>query len=121
MVSFARMQRRLLLAGGQHLAIVSAAGIAFAGNAVSVSVPVAGSGLGTAFTYRQFRRHRVSDAAAALALLVSGVLSTLSLMAVMAVGALMSGNTVAGAVGALWATACVAGVAGLVLGLRKPA
>jgi len=68
MVSFARMQRRLLLAGGQHLAIVSAVGIAFAGNAVSVSVPVAGSGLGTAFSYRQFRRHRVSDAAAALAL-----------------------------------------------------
>jgi putative heme transporter len=121
MVSFARMQRRLLLAGGEHLAIVSAVGIAFAGNAVSVSVPVAGSGLGTAFTYRQFRRHRVSDAAAALALLVSGVLSTLTLMAVMAAGALMSGNTVAGALGALWATACVAGMAGLVLGLRKPA
>jgi hypothetical protein len=34
MVSFARMQRRLLLAGGQQLA-----GIAFAGNAVPVSVP----------------------------------------------------------------------------------
>jgi hypothetical protein len=57
------MQQCLLLAGGQHLAIVSAVGIAFAGNAVSVSVPVAGSGLGTVFTYRQFRRHRVSDAA----------------------------------------------------------
>jgi putative heme transporter len=121
MVSFARMQRRLLLGAGQHLAIVSAVSIAFAGNAMSVSVPVAGSGLGTAFTYRQFRRHRVSDAAAALALLVSGVLSTLALMAVMAAGALMSGSTVAGALGALWATACVAGMAGLVLGLRKPA
>ena len=124
MVSFARMQRRLFLTGGQHLAIVSAVGIAFAENAVSVSVPVAGSGLGTAFTYRQFRRHRVGDAAAALALLVSGVLSTLTLtltLAVMAAGALVSGNTVASAVGTRWAAAFVAGVAGLVLGLRKRA
>jgi hypothetical protein len=37
---------------------------------------------------RQLKRHEISDAAAAVALLVSGVLSTLSLMAVMAGGAL---------------------------------
>lgn len=88
MVAFARMQRRVLRAGGQRLAITTAVGITFAGSALSVSVPIAGSGLGTAFTYRELRRREVSDAAAAFTLLVSGLLSALSLMAITATGAL---------------------------------
>jgi putative heme transporter len=53
MVAFARTQRRMLRVGRRHLAVASAVSIAFAGNALSLSVPVVGSGLGTAFTYRQ--------------------------------------------------------------------
>jgi len=118
MVTFARVQRRILRAGGQRLPVISAIGIAFASNAVSLSVPVVGSELGTAFTYRQFRRHHASNADTTVALLASGVLSTLSLMAIIAAGALASGNIVAGVLGALWATACVAGTAGLILSFR---
>ncbi len=121
MFSLARMQRRLLPDRGQHLTLLSVIGITFAGNALSLSVPVAGAGLGAAFSFREFERHQVSRPAAGFALAVSGVLSTLSLMVIVAGGALASGNAVAGTFGLLGAAAVAAGIAVAVLGLRVPA
>lgn len=121
MFSLARMQRRLLPDRGQHLTLLSVIGITFAGNALSLSVPVAGPGLGAAFSFREFERHQVSRPAAGFALAVSGVLSTLSLMVIVAGGALASGNAVAGTFGLLGAAAVAAGIAVAVLGLRVPA
>jgi putative heme transporter len=120
-VSMGRMQRRLLRAGNHRLPLSSVLGIVMAGNALSVSVPIAGAGLGAAFSYREFERHEVSRHAAAFALAVSGVLSTVSLMVIAAAGALVSGNAVAAVLGLLGAVAIVAGIAGALLALRIPA
>jgi putative heme transporter len=121
MISFARVQVRLLRAAGGRLTLASAIGIIFAGNALSVSVPIAGPGLAVAFTYRELQRHKISRPAAAFALVVSGALSTMSLMVIVAAGLLAYGNAVAAAFGPLLAAAVVAGIAGVVSGLRVPA
>lgn len=118
MWSFARMQRRLLRAGGHHLALVPAGAIVFAANALSVTVPLAGPGLATAFTYREWGRRQVSHSASAFALAVSGVLSTVSLMVILAAGALASGNPVAAIFGLLTAAGAAAGIGGVVLAVR---
>jgi putative heme transporter len=118
MWSFARMQRRLLRAGGHHLAVTSAGAITFAANALSRTVPLAGPGLATAYTYQEWARRRVSRSAAAFALAVSGVLSTVSLLVILAAGALVSGNPLAATLGLLTAVGTVAGIAVAVLAVR---
>jgi putative heme transporter len=120
MFAFARMQKTLLRAGGHELSMVQALGIAFAGNALSVTVPIAGPGLSAAFTFQEFGRHRVSRHAAAFALVVAGTLSTGSLMVILAVGALVSGNRLAVILGLLPAVGVAAGIVAAVLALRLP-
>jgi putative heme transporter len=90
---------RLLRAGGQRLTLSEAVGIVFAGNALSVSVPIAGPGLAVAFTYRELDRRQIKHHAAAFALVVSGVLATVSLALIVATGLLISGNPVAAVLG----------------------
>jgi uncharacterized membrane protein YbhN (UPF0104 family) len=53
--------------------------ITYASNAVSVTMPLAGSTVGTGFTYRQLRRQGVDAATAGWTLLVSGIVSTSAL------------------------------------------
>jgi putative heme transporter len=121
MIAFARVQVRLLQAGRQRLGLSDAVGIVFAGNALSVTVPIAGPGLAVAFTYRELDRRQIKHHAAAFALAVSGVLSTVSLMVIVAAGLLVSGNTVAAILGLVPAVAVVGGIAAVLLGLRVPA
>ncbi len=109
MISFARVQVRLLRAGGERLTLASAIGIIFAGNALSVSVPIAGPGLAVAFAYRELQRRKISRPAAAFALVVSGALSTMSLMVIVAAGLLASGSAVAAVFGPLLAAAAIGG------------
>jgi putative heme transporter len=121
MIAFARLQVRLLRAGGQRLGLSSAIGIVFAGNALSVSVPIAGPGLAVAFTYRELDRRQIKHHAAAFALVVSGVLSTVSLLLIVAAGLLASGNTVAAVLGLVPVAAIVAGIAAVLFALHLPA
>jgi len=121
MFAYARVQVRLLRAGGQRLTLSDAIGIVFAGNALSVTVPVAGPGLAVAFTYRELDRREIRHHAAAFALAVSGVLSTVSLAVIVAAGLLVSGNPVAAVLGLVPAVAVVGGIAAVLLGLRVPA
>jgi putative heme transporter len=121
MIAYARVQVRLLRAGRQRLTLSDAVGIVFAGNALSVTVPIAGPGLAVAFIYRELDRHKIKHHAAAFALAVSGVLSTVSLMVIVATGLLVSGNTVAALLGLVPAVAVVGGIAAVLLGLRIPA
>jgi putative heme transporter len=121
MLAYARVQVRLLRAGGQRLNLSEAVGIVFAGNALSVTVPIAGPGLAVAFTYRELDRRQIKHSAAAFALAVSGVLSTVSLAVIVAAGLLVSGNAVAAVLGLIPAVAVVAGIAAILLGLRVPA
>jgi hypothetical protein len=52
MAAFAIMLRRLLAAGGASVGVRPMLATAYAANTVSVSVPLAGPGLATAFTFR---------------------------------------------------------------------
>lgn len=121
MIAFARVQVRLLRAGGQRLTLSEAVGIVFAGNALSVTVPIAGPGLAVAFTYRELDRRQIKHHTAAFALAVSGVLSTVSLALIVAAGLVVSGNPVAAVLGLVPAIAIVGGIAAVLLGLRVPA
>lgn len=95
MVALARSQRQLLTVYGDRLRLGPAVAIVYASNALSLTVPVAGAGLGAGFSFRQFRRRGVNAELVGWALTVSGVMSALSFALVMTVGAGISGNTAA--------------------------
>jgi uncharacterized protein (TIRG00374 family) len=107
MAAFARAQRRLLRVGGTSIHLGSIMAVTYAGNAISVSLPFAGSEVATAFTFRQFNRRGIDPAVAAWALAVSGIVSSFAFAAVLAAGAIMSGN----------ATAAILGLAGAFVSL----
>jgi uncharacterized membrane protein YbhN (UPF0104 family) len=120
MASFTRMQRRILRSGGIRLALTSVLGITYAGNAISVSLPIAGSGVGTAFTHRQFSAHGASRAVATWVLAISGVLSTIAFTLVVSVGAIISSNLAAEVAGAAGALLVVIPVTITLLAVRRP-
>jgi len=76
MAAFAIMLRRLLAAGGASVGVRPMLATAYAANALSVSVPLAGPELATAFTYRRFTRQGADAPLAGWSLLVGGVVST---------------------------------------------
>ncbi|HWC39704.1 MAG TPA: YbhN family protein, partial [Acidimicrobiales bacterium] len=99
--TFARMQRRLFRAGGRSATQRSIMATAVAGNAISVSVPLAGPQLGTAFAYRRFRKLGIDSALASWALIVSGVVSSLAAGIIVVGGSLLSGGDEVATTGAL--------------------
>ena len=76
MAAFAIMLRRLLAAGGARVGIRPMLATAYAANAVSVSVPLAGPALATAFTFRRFTRQGADAPLAGWSLLAGGVMSS---------------------------------------------
>ncbi|MDQ1427004.1 MAG: putative heme transporter [Acidimicrobiaceae bacterium] len=105
MAAFARSQRRLLKVGGTPVHLGSVMAVTYAGNAISVSLPLAGPEVSTAFTFRQFSRHGIDPAVAAWALAVSGIVSSFAFAVVLAGGAVTSGNTTAALFGLAGAVA----------------
>jgi uncharacterized protein (TIRG00374 family) len=99
MGTFARLQQRVLANAGLRLPLSSSLAIAFAGNAVSVTVPVAGTTASAAFTYRQYVRRGASGTMAGWAMAVAGVFSTTTFALLIGVGALANGNPIAAAAG----------------------
>jgi uncharacterized membrane protein YbhN (UPF0104 family) len=98
---FARMQRRLLEAGGASVAAGSMLATVYAANAVSTSVPLAGPELGAAFTFGRFKQQGVDPPLAGWSLMVGGVLSPIAGVLVLVAGALLSGNDLLAVVGVL--------------------
>ena len=98
MAAFAIMLRRLLAAGGASVGIRSMLATAYAANAVSVSVPLAGPALATAFTFRRFTRQGADAPLVGWSLLVGGVISSAAAALVVIGGALASGNILVAAV-----------------------
>lgn len=92
-------QRVLLRAGGGQSPLGALTGTLYAGNAISIGVPVAGAAASAAYTFR--RLHTLGNPVALVSwdLAVSGISSTVTLAAVLAVGAGMTGSAI-GAVGA---------------------
>jgi hypothetical protein len=99
MAAFARTQRRLIRAGGTNLHLGSVMAITYAGNAISVSLPLAGPEAATGFIYRSYSRLGIEPAVAGWALAVSGGFSSLAFALVVAGGAAASGSTSAIALG----------------------
>jgi hypothetical protein len=120
MGAMARQQRRLLGVGGSRISLSGALATTYAGNAISVGLPLAGPAAATLFAMRRFVALGADPAVAGWALAVSGVFSSFALVAVVAVGAVVSGSglaVVSAAVGVLGG-AVPLGV--LLLALRRP-
>ncbi|MGX7680503.1 lysylphosphatidylglycerol synthase transmembrane domain-containing protein [Jatrophihabitans sp. DSM 45814] len=91
MISFARVQRRMLAAGGMRLALRRAIAVTFAANAMSVTLP-AGPVLSTGYTFRRMRAWGASSPVITWGMLTSGVLSTIALTVIAAFGASLAGG-----------------------------
>jgi uncharacterized protein (TIRG00374 family) len=118
MMTLARLQRRLLRAGGVRLSLTSMVMIIYASNAISISIPIAGYPMSAAFSFRSFARRGADRSLAGWVLTVSGVIATVAFTLVVAVGGMLSGNTAASLVGALGALATVVPLLGCLIALR---
>ena len=98
MAAFAVMLCRLLAAGGARVGVRPMLATAYAANAVSVSVPLAGPALATAFTFRRFTRQGADAPLAGWSLLAGGVVSSAAAALVAVGGGLASGNILVTAV-----------------------
>lgn len=99
MASFARVQRITLKAGGVRISLVDALRITYASNAVSVTVPVAGSAAATAHTASEYSHQGADSGLIAWTLMITGVVSTIAFALLIALGAVLSGNGLAALVG----------------------
>lgn len=99
MASFARVQRITLKAGGVRIPLVEALRITYASNAVSVTVPVAGSAAATAHTASEYSHQGADSGLIAWTLMITGVVSTIAFALLIALGAVLSGNSLAALVG----------------------
>jgi putative heme transporter len=120
MMAFAVMLRRLLAAGGAKVGVRPMLATALAANAVSVSVPLAGPELATAFTFRRFTRQGADAALAGWSLLAGGVVSSAAAAVVLVGGGLASGKILVTAVAVPGAVLAVAVLAGVAAASRRP-
>jgi pimeloyl-ACP methyl ester carboxylesterase len=120
MAAFAIMLRRLLAAGGAIVGIRPMLATAYAANAVSVSVPLAGPALATAFTFRRFTRQGADAPLAGWSLLAGGVISSATVALVVVGGGLASGNILVTAVTVPGGVLVVAVLVAAVVAARRP-
>ena len=88
MAMFARVQRRLLRAGGVRMSLPRAIRMTYAGNALSTTLP-AGPAISVAFNFRQYRRAGAPARLATTVVLLGGAIMT-SAYAVVALAALVA-------------------------------
>ena len=119
MGTFARLQQRVLASAGLRLRMSSSLAIAFAGNAVAVTVPVAGTTASAAFTYRQYVQRGASGTMAGWAMAVAGVFSTTTFAVLVGIGALANGNPIAAAAGVTSIALALVPVLGIVAAVRS--
>ena len=120
MAAFAIMLRRLLAAGGASVGIRPMLATAYAANAVSVSVPLAGPALATAFTFRRFTRQGADAPLAGWSLLAGGVISSAAAALIVVGGGLASGNILVTAVTVPGGVLAVAVLVAAVVAVRRP-
>jgi pimeloyl-ACP methyl ester carboxylesterase/uncharacterized membrane protein YbhN (UPF0104 family) len=120
MAAFAIMLRRLLAAGGASVGVRPMLATAYAANAVSVSVPLAGPALATAFTFRRFTRQGADAPLAGWSLLAGGVTSSAAAALVVVAGGLASGNILVTAVTVPGGVLAVAAGVAAVVAVRRP-
>lgn len=108
---FARVQRRLLHAGGARMSLPHALRMTYAGNALSSTLPV-GPAISVGFNFRQYRRAGASPQVATAVVLMGGVIMTTAYTVVGLVALLaepharfFAGSALAGLAGAVAAIA----------------
>jgi hypothetical protein len=87
---------------------------------VSVSVPLAGPALATAFTFRRFTRQGADAPLAGWSLLAGGVISSAAAALIVVVGGLASGNILVTAIAVPGGVLAVAVLAAAVAAVRRP-
>jgi pimeloyl-ACP methyl ester carboxylesterase/uncharacterized membrane protein YbhN (UPF0104 family) len=97
MAAFAVMLRRLLATGGASVGVRPMLATAYAANAMSVSVPLAGPGLATGFIFRRLTRQGADAPLAGWSLMAGGVASSAGAALVVVGGGLASGKTLVAA------------------------
>src|ERR1700728_1481959 len=120
MAAFAIMLRRLLAAGGARVGVRPMLATAYAANAVSVSVPLAGPALATAFTFRRFTRQGADAPLAGWSLLAGGAISSAAAGLIVVGGGLASGNMLVTAVTVPGGVLAVAVLVAAVVAVRRP-
>jgi putative heme transporter len=88
----AMVQRRVLRAGGFLIGVRPMLAIAMASNAITVTLPFAGSSAGTGYTYRQIRHRGVDPQLATWALTISGLISWSLISAMLGVSVATTGD-----------------------------
>lgn len=119
MVALAQLERSLLRGVGSGNTLRSVLATAYSSNAISVTVPIIGSSIATAYAYRDFRRTGARAEHVSVALTVAGVFSTVAFAVVAATGALITGNPAAAAM-SLASFLLAGAVAAIVVALRFP-
>jgi len=114
------MLRRLLAAGGARVGVRPMLATAYAANAVSVSVPLAGPALATAFTFRRFTRQGADAPLAGWSLLAGGVISSVAAALIVVGGGLAAGNSLVAAVAVPGGVLAVALLVAAVAAVRRP-
>jgi len=120
MAAFAIMLRRLLAAGGASVGVRPMLATAYAANALSISVPLAGPELATAFTFRRFSKQGADTPLAGWTLLAGGVVSSAAAALIAVGGALSSGNVLVTAVAVPGGLLAVAALVALGAAARQP-
>lgn len=92
MGAFARVQRRMLAAGGPRVPIGRMIRLTYAANAVSVSLP-GGSVFATGYVFQRFRTWGATGPAAGFTLLASGALSTVAFGLLVVLVAILAGSS----------------------------
>jgi len=115
MAAPALVHHRLLRVQGSPVGIPALLGITYASNAISVTLPLAGPEVATAYTFQQLVRRGADGAVAGWTLLVSGVAAGLTAALIVLVGATATGSTT---VAALAVGSSLVLTAAVVIGLR---
>jgi putative heme transporter len=116
MAAFARVQRRMLSAGGTRVSLRRIGALTYAANALSVTFP-GGTALSSGYVFKRLRSWGATVPAAGFTIVASGLLSTLAFALLAVVGLAVAGGSAAGSVVVL-AAATLLGAAVLVVRRR---
>ncbi len=120
MTAFALMLRRLLAAGGTSVGVRPMLATSLAANALSVSIPLAGPEVATAFTFRRFTQQGADAPLAGWSLLAGGVVASAGGALVLAGGGLASGNVLAAGIAVPGGVLAVAVLLVAAAAVRRP-
>jgi uncharacterized membrane protein YbhN (UPF0104 family) len=118
MAAFGQLERVLLRAAGARLALRSVLATAYSANAISISVPVVGSGIAATYAFREFRRGGADVEQVSVALAIAGTFSTVAFAIFATAGVAMTGKPGAAAVGLAGSLAGAGIAVALVMSLR---